>query len=93
MYSKEAFAKLRLKDLVRDHIPFKAYWHSRGYGVILLNNIPQRNGQPAKRPLQSWDRQIARMRKDCWLVADLTVIEYDGETIREIEGSGLECWI
>ena len=93
MYSKEAFAKLRLKDLIRDHIPFKAYWHGHGYGVILLNNIPQRNGQPVKRPLQSWDRQIDRMRKNCWLAPDLTVIEYDGEAIRVIEGSGIECWI
>ena len=92
MYNKEAFAKLRLKDLVRDHRPFKAYWHNSGYGVIRLDNIPLRNGKPVKSVPLSWDRQIARMRKD-WSIKGLTVIEFDGETIREIEGGDIACWM
>lgn len=100
--TKEGFRKY-LQTYIDQKIPFMAYWHPAGMGLIRLDTvevptkpphewhrpgrIPTRAKQLSQRGRMTWEKNLARLRKQTW--SQVITVEYDGKDI-QIEGGELE---
>lgn len=100
--SEEGFRKF-LEPYLRDRIPFLAYWHPQGLGLLRLDVVqipvappwgwhgpglpPTRAHQVGKRGMGTWAKNLARLRKQTW--GPVVTVEFDGKTAT-VEGGGPE---
>lgn len=92
--SEEGFRHL-IRGYVDKGIPFRAYWHPNGFGLIRLDevmvpctprgqvdsgNYPRKPKTVTKRGLQTWEKNLAQLRKQTW--GRVVTVEYDGKELK-----------
>lgn len=93
--SEEGFRQL-IRRYVDKGIPFRAYWHPNGFGLIRLDAVevpvlppyawrgdgpvPTEPHRLTKRGLRTWERNLARLRKQTW--GRVVTVEYDGTELK-----------
>ena len=95
--SEEAFRKF-IGQYVENGIPFRAYWHPAGMGLIRLDEVMipctpkgqvdtghylRSPHQIGKRGLATWEKNLARLRKQTW--GRVISVSFDGTTLKEEE--------
>jgi hypothetical protein len=103
--SEEGFRKF-LRGYIEKGIPFLAYWHPAGMGLIRLDEVmvpqtppcegggetgPKRPRRIGKRARQTWEKNLARLKKQsCGRVIS---VEFDGKEIKTEGGLNDEFYI
>lgn len=93
--SEEGFRQL-IRPLVKEGIPFLAYWHPAGMGLLRLDvvqvpvvppdrwqgagPVPLKDHQIGKRGRQTWEKNLARLRKQTW--GRVITVEFDGKELK-----------
>lgn len=93
--SEEGFRRL-IRRYVDQGIPFRAYWHPNGFGLIRLDAVevpvlppyawhgagpvPTEPHQLTKRGLRTWEKNLAQLRKQTW--GRVVTVEYDGTELK-----------
>lgn len=87
--SEEGFRHL-IRGYVDKGIPFRAYWHPNGFGLIRLDEVmvpaypgeqvPRKPKTVSKRGLQTWERNLAQLRKQTW--GRVVTVEFDGKELK-----------
>lgn len=94
--NKEGFRQF-LQPYIKEGIPFLAYWHPAGMGMIRLDEVrvpcmrgnvaTTRAKQLGPRGRAAWEKNLARLRKQSW--GRVITVEFDGKTITT-EGGDFE---
>lgn len=98
--SEEGFRKF-LAPYLHDRVPFLAYWHPQGFGLLRLDVVkvpvvppwdwhgpglpPTQARQVGKRGLRTWEKNLTRLRRVTW--GRMTTVEFDGKTLT-VNGGG-----
>lgn len=93
--SEEGFRHL-IRGYVDKGIPFRAYWHPNGFGLIRLDVVevpvqppcerhgagpgPKKPHRLTMRGLQTWEKNLAQLRKQTW--GRVVTVEYDGKELK-----------
>lgn len=93
--SEESFRQF-LRSYVEKGVPFMAYWHPAGMGLLRLDEVmvpkkppcecrgpgaqPMKPHQVGKRGLATWEKNLARLRKQTW--GRVITVEFDGKDIK-----------
>ena len=98
--SETAFKRM-LAPFVRQGIPFLAYWHPAGMGLIRLDEVlvpATKNGtatvrrkQVGPRGLRTWEKNLARLKKQTW--GRVVTVAFDGKEINTEGGFDDELFI
>lgn len=103
--SEEGFRKF-LRGYIEKGIPFLAYWHPAGMGLIRLDEVmvpqtppcegggahgPKRPHRMGKRARQTWEKNLARLKKQSW--GRVISVEFDGKEIKTEGGLNDEFYI
>lgn len=85
-----------LRPYIKEKIPFLAYWHPQGMGLIRLDEVQvpcMRGNVQTTRPKTlgprgraTWEKNLARLRRQSW--SPVITVEFDGNDIK-IEGGEL----
>lgn len=93
--TEEGFKQF-LRPYVEQKIPFLAYWHPQGFGLIRLDKVmvpdipkgavnalgvsPSRPHTLTRGGRRTWESNLARLKKQTW--GRVITVEFDGETIK-----------
>lgn len=92
--TEEGFKQF-LRRYVEQKIPFLAYWHPQGFGLIRLDEVmvpkippcenhyvngPKRSHQLTKAGRRGWEKNLERLRRQC--CGEIITVEFDGEAIK-----------
>ena len=93
--SEEGFRRF-LRTYVDKEIPFLAYWHPQGFGLIRLDEVmvpdvpkdevqalsggPKRPHRLTKGGRRRWEKNMERLRRQCCGLC--ITVEFDGEEIK-----------
>lgn len=93
--TEEGFKRF-LRRYVEDKIPFLAYWHPQGFGLIRLDEVlvpdipkgevnalgvsPSRPHTLTRGGRRTWEKNLERLRRQC--CGEIITVEFDGETIK-----------
>ena len=96
--SKDGFRSY-LRPFIEKSIPFMAYWHPAGMGLIRLDEVriptipacdwhgagpvPTKRKRVTKTGLRMWEKNLAKLRKQTW--GEVITVEFDGKETK-IEG-------
>ena len=103
--SETAFKRM-LAPFVKQGIPFLAYWHPAGMGLIRLDEVlvpstpkgkvndgyyPKHPHRVGKRGRQTWEKNLARLKKQTW--GRVVTVAFDGKEITTEGGFDDELFI